>query len=204
MATDDRMLTHFDSTGTVASGASSTGLSGLSLFAPALTGLIGLSGNLSQLQANHDSAIRTMENDALSLKYSQNVKAQQLKDIDRIVGDKLSATGLEALKAESRLKAAAAETGGTGTTNQDAIATADVNRLHQDAVILRNADVAKANKLSELTAERLGFTIQNDALNAGIEEGSVLSGLSSFVSNATTGLNFMTETQKEKFFGIEV
>lgn len=183
--------------------ASSSFMGSAALFLPALTSLLGASAAVADINAKKEALIRTMEGDARALKYSQFNKQQKLEDLNRIVGDKLSATGLEALKAESRLKAASAETGASGTTNLDAIATADVNRLHQDAAILREADVAKTNILTELVSERLSFESKNESMLGGLPSTakSIGTGLSSSLEGFKSGLNFLTDTQKSRLFG---
>jgi len=181
-----------------------SGFGGGAMLIPALTSMLGVMGNVSAMKARTDAMISNMESSATSLKFSQYAKKQQLEDLNRVVGDKLSASGLEALKAEGRLKAAAAETGSYGTSVNDAIATADVNRLHRDAEILREADIAKANKLSELVSERLSFNNQLDSMVSGQPSttGAFLSALNTSVGGLQTGLNFLNTSQKEKFFGI--
>ena len=153
---------------------------------PSVGALVGLGSTMADIDAKNDALMTNMGNQAESLRYSQGVQAQQLDDLDRVLGDKLSASGLEAMKAESRLKAASAETGGTGGSNQDAINTAQVNRLHRDTVTLRTADVKKAGKQSEMVASRLNFentlesmiSGQQTALSAGLETfGAGLKGL---------------------------
>lgn len=189
---------------TNSSGSAGGGAAGI--FASSLTTIIGTIGAIKDIENRKDALIRTMEGRAESVKFSQFNKKQQLEDIDRLIGDKLTASGLEALKAESRLKATAAETGASGTTIQDAVATADVNRLHRDAAILREGDVAKANKLTELISERLSFGAELEGLVSGqpSNTSALVAGLSGSLQGLKTGLSLMTTTQKEEFFGVNI
>lgn len=189
----------------------------------ALSSVIGTLGNVSAMksQANtnianinykRDAILKNIDSRSESLEYSQASREQQLEDLNRVVGDRLSASGMEALKAEARLKAASAETGATGTTIGDAVATADVNRLHRDATILRAYDIQRANTLQSLVADRLNFTNEVESMVSGqfpsmtgmSTTGAIASGLNTGLSGFMSGLSFLSDSQREEFYGINI
>ena len=169
------------------------------------TTLLGVLGTSHDIDQANKALMENLGNQAESLEIKQGQKAQQLDDLDRILGDQLSASGLEAMKRESRLKAASAETGATGTSNQEAIMTAEMDKLHRDAVLLRTADVKKANTQSQMVADRLNFenttesmlTGQQSALSAGLETAS------SALRGFNQGLLYLNASQKEQLFNTD-
>ena len=167
-----------------------------------LSTLLGVGGTMHDIEMANKALMTNMGNVGESFTYGQNVQSQQLDDLDRVVGDKLSSSGLEALKNESTLKAAGAETGSSGIAVNEAVQTAGVNKLHRDAAILRTADVQKENKMNEMVASRLNFdnTIesmvsgQQDWLSAGLQTGS------SALRGINMGMLMMSDASKENFF----
>ena len=170
---------------------------------PALTSLIGIAGTAHDIDAKNDALMTNMRNQAKSLAHTQGVNAQQLQDLDRVVGDKMTASGLEALKTEGRLKAASAETGATGTSNAEAIQTATVNQLHNEAAILRTYDIQKSNTQQQMIASRLGFENSMESMMSGQQsaESAFLQSLSSGLSGMNQGIMMLNGSQRENFFG---
>jgi len=171
-----------------------------SSIAPIITSLLGIVSTGKDIETANEALMANMANQAETHAYGQNTLAQQMADLDRVVGSQLSASGLEELKAESRLKVASAETGGK---TQEAIDTAGVNRLHRDATLLRTADVRKSSKQSELVASRLGFENTLESMVSGMQ-GGTSAGLqtgSAGLKGMLMGLPMLSSGGKEKFFG---
>jgi len=170
---------------------------------PALTSLLGVGAALAD-QENRNEAIKTnLENQEKTLKHTQNNIEKQLVQIDRVVGDKLSASGLESMKRESRLKAASAETGATGTSNAEAVATASVDELHQNAAIIRTGDVQRESKMNEMVSARLNFESATDAIISG-SQSAMSAGLETFnagMKGVNLGLLYLGQSGREDFFG---
>ncbi len=171
-------------------------------FAPALMSALGVFGSISDNNARNDALMANMGNQARSLEYAQGVQAQQLADIDTVLGDQLSASGLEMLKTESRLKAASAETGGSGASNQEVIQSAKVNELHRNSAIVRQATQAKGSKAQEMIASRLNFENSLESLISGQQSAmsAGLGTLSSALGGLNMGLNMAGDAGVEKFF----
>ena len=188
--------------GTQAANPSGSVFNAMSLV-PAITSFLGVGATLADIDAQNKALKTNIENQSKAFKYSQNVAEQQLEDIERVLGDKLSASGMESMKRESRLKAASAETGGTGTSNQEAIATAEMDKLHRDATIIRTGDVQRENKMNEMVASRLSFENTLDSMISGQQSplSAGLQTLNSGMQGLNMGLLYLNQSQKEDFFG---
>ncbi len=179
------------------------GLENANQFTPVLTSLLGVIGTGYDINRKNEVLKENFQNQADVLEIKQGQKGQQLQDLDRVLSDKLSASGLEALKTESKLKAASAETGATGVSNTEAIQTAEISRLQRDSALFRIADVQKANKFSEIIADRLNFenvtegmlTGQQSAVSAGLQT------LGSGLRGVNQGLGFLGSADRDRFFG---
>ncbi len=171
---------------------------------PALTTLIGVSAQQADIEARSDATIRQIANETDVFKFRMNVQEQQLKDLERATGDKMTASGLENLKRESRLKAVGAETGST-TVSDELISASDVNTLHEDAAILRISEVNKGSMMQQMVGEQLGFENTLDTLVEGMQSplSAGLQMASTGMSSFNTGLAYLNLTQKESFFNTE-
>jgi len=172
---------------------------------PALTSLIGVKATEADIAARNKRTIRNIENQTEAYRSTLNIRSQQLRDLERAAGDKMTSNGLTALQKESRLKAGAAETGGTGTSNTEAIATAEVGLLHANAVVVRSYEVSKGSMMQTMVAEGLNFenAIENEVLGMTSTELAFYETLNAGMSGLYTGLNFMNATQKESFFNTQ-
>ena len=177
--------------------SSSTGFNTTMTFVPALTTLIGVSAYARDLEAENEAIERNMESFVQSYSFSQNIKEQQLKDLERATGDKMSASGLERLKTESRLKA--------GEGSEEAVNQAAMNQLHTDSAILRTYEVQKSSQLQQMLGDQLGFENQMESMASGMRstESAFLQSLNIGMASFNTGLNYLNTTQKEELFNTE-
>ncbi len=104
-----------------------------------------------------------------SIKFSQFQKEWQLKEIDSIMGDRLTATGMESMKREATLKAAAAETGSSGVSQMEVIQDTFVQENFNNAMIVRDARVAKDTTKMSMVGQILSFDKQTDAMIFGMQ-----------------------------------
>ena len=186
------------------SGASGSAFSAMS-FASSITSLLGVGAQLADMDAENKAIQDSMESAIDASKFKMNQQAEQIQDLERITGDKLTASGLEELKAESRLKAGAAETGATGTSNTEAVATSGMNKLHRDAVIQREGSIAVKNSMNAMTSERLN--LDNQLTMMASRTASPLKGflatMNAGISGFNNGLSYMSSADKQKLFNIE-
>ena len=184
------------------SGASGSAFSAMSM-ASSITSLLGVGAQLADMDAENKAIQDSMESAIDASKFKMNQQTEQIQDLERITGDKLTASGLEELKAESRLKAGAAETG--ATMNADVATTTGMNKLHRDAVIQREGSIAVKNSMNAMTSERLN--LDNQLTMMASRTASPLKGflatMNAGISGFNNGLSYMSSADKQKLFNIE-
>ena len=168
-----------------------------------ITSILGVIGTSKDIDRANEVLMKNMGNQFTSFLQATSTMAQGLADLNRALGDKLSANGMDRLKKEARVIAGSAETGGSGTATTEATQSAGVNQLHADAAAVRSHEVAVSNKLSEIVATRLGFENTIDSIRSGQQSplSAALQTYQSGMSGLNMGLAFMTDAQKEEFFG---
>lgn len=173
------------------------------LFIPALTSLLGAGSAASDIESQNRAVLANIKSDYESLNFSLRQKNAQMDDLNRAVGDKLSETGFQAMVTESRLRAASAETGTSGTVAREATSQADVQRLHSDAIILRESDLSKQSLMTSAAAEIMSFENRADSMRSQMVSplSAGLNTLSSGISGFQSGLSFLSTSQQEDLFG---
>jgi len=177
--------------------------SGSALYAPAIGTALGALSSIADIKAKGKAAVGNIKSAGKSLLYKTKIHGQQLQDLERMASDKMSSNGLEALKAEARLKAASAETG--TTAKAELINTAKVDELHANAVILRTADIQMHSTKQAMVADRMSFVNQSDSIRSGMATG-LSAGLGTFsasLSGFQSGMGYLNESQQQDFWGIE-
>ena len=184
------------------SGASGSAFSAMS-FASSITSLLGVGAQLADMDAENKAIQDSMESAIDASKFKMNQQSEQVADLERITGDKLNASGLEEMKAESRLKAASAETG--ASMNADVATTTGMNKLHRDAVIQRDGEIAVKNSMNAITSERLN--LDNQLTMMASRTASPLKGflgtMNAGISGFNNGLAYMSSADKQQLFNIE-
>ena len=184
--------------------SSSFGMSDLISYTPILTQMLGIGTQISDIKQRNQLIKQEMQNAALALNYKQYNEAKRLQDLYTVVGDKMSMEGFNAMQNEARLKAASAETGASGTSNTEAIQQAEVRRLHNTAVVLRDYEVSKTTALKNIVAERLNFNMKLDSIRSSQQswQGAGLQTLNAGLSGLRGGLGMLPQSQVNKFFNI--
>ncbi len=144
---------------------------------------------IADIQKQSAATQNTIEGMADSIKFSQFQKEWQLEEIDSIMGDRLTASGMESLKREATLKAAAAETGSQGGASQaEVIQDTFVQENFNNAMIVRDARVAKDTTKMSMVADILNFNKQTDAMIFGLQspESVGLQAKANFTNTATS------------------
>ncbi len=168
----------------------------------AITTVLGVSAQLADMDSQNKAIKDSMESAIEASKFKQNQQGEQIRDLERITGDKLTASGLEELKAESRLKAGAAETG--GTMNADVATTTGMNKLHRDAVIRREGSTAVKNSMNAMTSEQLNLDNSLTMMSSRTQSplSGFLSTMNAGMSGFNNGLAFMGTEEKQALFNI--
>ena len=107
---------------------------------------------------------KNIENRAEAVRFSQGISEQRLGDMDIALSDKMSQTGLESLKREAKLKAASAETGTSGASQQEAMQTVMVEQNFANAAIVRDFTVMKNETKMSMVADLLNFSNETESI----------------------------------------
>jgi hypothetical protein len=126
----------------------------------------------------------------------------QQEAIDRQLGDALSLRGIEAMKAEARLRAAGASTGLSGASIEEVSAQAGYDELFDQQVLVSRARTSKDELAQQRVADFLNFRTSTQNL-AGQMQGNLTS-VPSFLGAITSGLGsgLNTYMQYESIFGV--
>ena len=175
-------------------------MTGIASVIPALTSLLGVSAKVADIEAKNEAILRNMESAEDSYIFSVATREQQLKDLEAVAADKMTASGLEQLKLEASIKAGSAE---TGAKSKDALVQANMNKLHTDSAIMRSYEVQKGGVMSAMVAERLGFENQLESMASGMST-PLNVGLQTFGSGMqgfNLGLMLLSQNQQEAVYG---
>ena len=160
----------------------------------------------AELNARTDAAIQNVGNAITSFELQQVKNAENIANINHVLGDKLSERGLMALKEASLLKAAAAETGTSGGTTDFAIKEAFINENMDKANIVSSARQQKRNIFisMDLAEEGIKSTIDSTLLGGGVNIGTnpLLAGVASATSAVTQTLGMIPMSERVSAFGI--
>ena len=160
----------------------------------------------AELNARTDAAIQNVGNAITSFELQQVKNAENIANINHVLGDKLSERGLMALKEASLLKAAASETGTSGGTTDFAIKEAFINENMDKANIVSSARQQKRNIFisMDLAEEGIKSTIDSTLLGGGVNIGTnpLLAGVASATSAVTQTLGMIPMSERVSAFGI--
>lgn len=120
--------------------------------------------NVSDIRQQGKATQNTIKSRAEAVRFSQFQTANQLKQMEEVLGDKMSMSGLESLQREATLKAATAETGTEGTNQREAIYNNEIALNFTNAAAVRDMSVASSDSKMGLVAELLNFKHGGDAL----------------------------------------
>ena len=190
---------------------------GSSSYAPYAAGISAISSVISdqmatqafkaQLDAKTNAAIQNVGNAVTSFELQQVKNAENIRNINHILGDKLSERGLNAMKEASLLKAASAETGTSGGTTDMAIKEAFINENMDKANIISTARQQRRVILSNMDFQGLAIkhNIDSTLLGGGVNIGTnpLLAGLSGGLGAITNTLGMIPMSERVEAFGIK-
>jgi len=171
---------------------------------PALTTLLGVSANVADIRNRSRAIINNIGAEVETFRWSQNIRKQQLQELNRAVGDKMTERGVQAMETEARLRAAAAETGTAGGTTAIAVQDAYMKEALDMAAIARQGEVSKVSMFRQLQAERMSMSNRIQSLASGLQS-PLSAGLSTLNVAATSfnaGVGYLNTSQQESLFNI--
>ncbi len=169
---------------------------------PALTTLLGVGVQTVDIQNRSKAILQNMDSQIESFEWSQNVKKEQLQELDRAVGDKMTERGVQTLITEARLRAGAAETGTAGGTTAGAVTDAYKQESLDMAAILRQGEISQVSMFRQMQSDRLSLGNRLTSLASGMQttESAALSTLSAGLAGFNTGLGYLNTDQQESLF----
>lgn len=155
----------------------------------------------ADIKARGTATRRAIESSARATKYSQFQDERQLERINEIMGDRLSASGMERMQREARLKAASAETG--GEPSYEVINTALVEENFRNAVIVRDATEQQVSTKMNMIAKELDFKFgaQNEIWGMQTPTSAGLQGFTNVLQGFQGGMNLFTNTAQILGYG---
>jgi hypothetical protein len=161
----------------------------------------------AELDSRTNAAIQNVGNAVTSFELQQVKNAEQINNINHILGDKLSERGLIAMKEEALLKTAAAETGTSGGTTAMAIKEAFITENMDKANIVATGRQQMRNVFMSMDMAEVGIQNQIDStlLGGGVSIGtnSIAAGIAGGLNVATQTLNMIPMSERSRAFGIK-
>lgn len=187
------------------SGLSTAGYASLGIGAVSgiLSSLSSSKANIENIKSKNNAAIQAIQDEVAAFKAQASIIDSQDLQLDQQLFNKMSQRGLEALKAEARLRAAAAETGTTGGTTDVAVGQAWVDFARDAALITSEAKEQKLNLSRRLDTYSLSSKHKiSEYASAGSSfmKPSYLSSFSATASGLLKGYSMLGESDREKLF----
>ena len=157
----------------------------------AVGSILGAMSNSKAIKSNLNAvkyAINESKNDYIRQLASTYEKENIITEETR---DMLSTRGLEAMKAESRLRAGISSTGLTGASMNEARQQSKYDQLFDNTVIIARSRKSKEDLSRERMSNYIGFKNQTKAMADSIPKGDS-SFTSALVAGLTSGLNTFT------------
>lgn len=190
--------------GGISSGIGAAGYSAaISSFGNILGGFAQTSAYKAKLNAETNAIIRGLENATKSFAQQMSLMKGQEQDIEQQLFSKLSQRGIEAIKAESRLRTAAAETGTTGGTTDAAIDQAYMDYVMDAALITQDAKYKQKDLTRRMETLRLSLSNKisgSEVISPNYKTNAVVSGLSGGVTGFKNIYEFLGEEQRRELF----
>ena len=186
----------YQSTGSATTSTGTTSSTGVSPFAvsagiQSVGAILGAVANKKAIKANLKAvqyAINESKNDYIRQLASTYEKENIITEETR---DMLSASGLEAMKAESRLRAGISSTGLTGASMNEARQQSKYDQLFDNTVIIARSRKSKEDLSRERMSNYIGFKNQTKAMADSIPKGDS-SFTSALIAGLTSGMNTIT------------
>ena len=170
---------------------------------PALGSLLTSSANVVDLEAKSKAIESNMASAVTSYQHSSDISYEQLDDLDRAVGDKMTNEGINTMVAEARLRAASAETGTTGGTTTLVAKEVRMQQSLNNAATIRQARNSKLGILRQMSSDKLSLDNQLTSLASGITSpfAAGLSTMNAGMAGYQNGMNFMNQVEQERYYG---
>ncbi len=135
--------------------------------------------------------------------FQASVNQQQMDAVNRVVGDKMSVTGLERLKNKASLKASAAMTGTSGGTTDSVIQEASIIEMMDNAVIVAQGRAQKTQLSQQIQGQAISARNRLNNLAASMQSptSSALGMIDAGLQGFTQGYMMLPASERRKYFG---
>lgn len=162
----------------------------------------------AQLNADTNAAIQNVGNAVTSFELQQVQNAENIANINHVLGDKLSERGLNAMKEASLLRTAAAETGtAVAGTTTFAVKEAFINENMDKANIIATARQQRRAIFTSMNIAEVGIKNQIDStlLGGGVAIGTdpLIAGIAGGLGGVTDVLGMIPMSERVEAFGIK-
>ena len=193
----------FDTQGSQVSDGYST--EALSAITTTASTLMNLAAKKSEMDFKNKQVIGAMKGEAAEYEFMASVADQQMEEVDRMVGDKMTAVGLKRLKDTARLKAAAAMSGTAGGSTNSVINEAAMIEQMDKAVLVAMGRQQKRAIGRKLEARRISTDNRLINLENGIMSpmGAGLSMIDAGLQGFQKGYQMLPRSERRKYFGYQ-
>lgn len=147
-----------------------------------------------------------MEATVKEYEFMASVNEQQMDAVERVVGDKMSETGLKRLKDKASLRAAAAMSGTVGGTTNAVIQEASIIEMMDNAVIIANGRQQKAALSQKIQGQYISAQNRINSLAAGIQSstGAGLQMIDAGLQGFSKAYMALPASERRKYFGYTI
>ncbi len=185
--------------------SSAAGYSGAAISAVATVGttLMSLAAKKDAIEHKNKEISSAMDATMKEYEFMASVNEQQMDAIDRVVGDKMTATGLERLKNKASLRASAAMTGTSGGSTESVIQEAAIIEMLDNAVVVAQGRQQKLALSQKLQGQYMSAMNRLDNLAAGMmsSSGAGFAMIDAGLSGFTKGYMMLPASERRKYFG---
>ena len=179
---------------------------GISTISTILSGAAATSAFKTQVNARADASIASMRLALTSYELEQMKTAEQIDGLNHVLGDKLTARGLQAIQNRAMLKTASAETGTVGGTTAIAVQEAFMAEHFDQANIIAESRNKQKALMTQMDLGTVRLQSDLDAMASGMpamDSNPMLTAIHGGLNVFTETLGLMPTAEKVDLFGIK-
>lgn len=161
------------------------------------TTLLGVIGARAAREAKNKAVISTIDRKGRAFVSENEIIEQQRDELDRELGDLLTGSALDSIKAQSASRAIQAS---SGTVNADVNTEARMTQMLEEQQLLSKAKTSDVNMLRQQLVNRISFRNEAEALRSGMQSGTEaqLGTISAGLQGLTSGMNMLSPQSQSK------
>jgi len=193
---------NYNTLGKIDTGASSYYGAAIGAVTTIASTLLSVAAKKDAMEQRTKEIVSSMDATVEEFDFMASVNEQQMAAVERVVGDKMSKTGLDRLKNKASLRASAAMTGVAGGTNENVIQEASIIEMMDNAVIVAQGRQQKTQLTQKIQGQYMSAQNRLNNLAAGIQSssGAAFAMIDAGLSGFTKGYMMLPKSEREKFF----